>query len=160
LPLGALAAQTDDVLVIEPVLFPQHSPRRPRPGSAPLLPGVPLPHGLRSSDARKATDTAAGDPLRADAPERPHRQGPGGRPGGEGTGGWPPAPPGSLLLVCEWPAVGIRVTSAAVDAQLVIDAAARAQALLPHPGEPQAFQSGCTSYAAGPGRADEPTDTD
>jgi hypothetical protein len=56
--------------------------------------------------------------------------------GGGGSGGghwdqdlwiWPLPPPGSLTFVCEWPAAGLDLTRAEVDAQLVIDAAERSQ---------------------------------
>ena len=57
--------------------------------------------------------------------------------GGGGGGGewrqrlwiWPLPPPGPLTFACEWPAAGIKLTLAEVDAQLVIDAAGRAQQL-------------------------------
>jgi hypothetical protein len=41
---------------------------------------------------------------------------------------WPLPPPGPLALVCEWPAAGISLTRLELDAQSIIDAAARAQA--------------------------------
>lgn len=41
---------------------------------------------------------------------------------------WPLPPPGPLALVCEWPAAGIPLTRLELDAQAIIDAAARAQA--------------------------------
>jgi hypothetical protein len=60
-----------------------------------------------------------------------------------------------LLFLCEWPAVGIAVTRAEIDAQLVIDAASRAQALFPDAGEPGIGRSGWTSYGA----LEQPPDT-
>jgi hypothetical protein len=44
---------------------------------------------------------------------------------------WPLPPPGPLQLVCEWPAMEIALTRYEIDAQLILDAAARAQKILP-----------------------------
>ena len=64
---------------------------------------------------------------------------PGGRSGGGSIGGgtswfqgfslWPLPPPGPLTFVCEWPALGLAESRAEIDAQSVLDAAARAQVL-------------------------------
>ena len=57
-------------------------------------------------------------------------------PGGGGGGGgswrqtqwvWPLPPPGPVVLVCEWPAMNIPLTRSELDAQTILDAAARAQ---------------------------------
>jgi hypothetical protein len=63
-----------------------------------------------------------------------HQQG-----GGGGSGEWrqrfwvwPLPTPGPLTFACEWPAAGIELTLVEVDAQLVIDAAGRAQQLFEH----------------------------
>jgi hypothetical protein len=59
-------------------------------------------------------------------------------PGGGGGGGaswhqtnwvWPLPPPGPLAFVCEWPAAGIALTRTEIDAQLVLEAAERAQVI-------------------------------
>jgi hypothetical protein len=42
---------------------------------------------------------------------------------------WPLPPAGRLALVCEWPAAGILLTRHEIDAQLILDAASRAQRL-------------------------------
>jgi hypothetical protein len=64
--------------------------------------------------------------------------------GGGGSGGghwqqdlwiWPLPPPGALTFVCEWPAAGLDLTRAEVDAQLVIDAAERSQEIFQRTGE-------------------------
>lgn len=52
-------------------------------------------------------------------------------------------PPGTLTLVCEWPAMAIPVTRSHVDAQPILDAAARAQVIfsddhLPEPPDDDA----------------------
>jgi hypothetical protein len=48
---------------------------------------------------------------------------------------WPLPPAGPLRFVCEWPAAGIELTSVEVDAQLVIEAAGRAQQIFERTGE-------------------------
>jgi hypothetical protein len=40
---------------------------------------------------------------------------------------WPLPPPGTMAIVAEWPATGIPVTRRALDAQIIRDAAARAE---------------------------------
>jgi hypothetical protein len=45
---------------------------------------------------------------------------------------WPLPPPGPLSFVCEWPAAGIPLTRAQIDAQALIDASARAQEIFPN----------------------------
>jgi hypothetical protein len=57
--------------------------------------------------------------------------------------GWPLPPPGPLAFVCEWPAAGIAVTRSEIDAQLVLDAADRAQLIFPDDGN-----RGGTSYTS------------
>jgi hypothetical protein len=60
--------------------------------------------------------------------------------GGGGGGGrwhhdfwvWPLPPAGPVTFVCEWPAAGIALTRVDVDAQLLIDAAARAREMFPN----------------------------
>ena len=44
---------------------------------------------------------------------------------------WPLPPPGTLTFVCEWPHFQIGETRATIDAQVIIDAAARAVPLWP-----------------------------
>jgi hypothetical protein len=58
--------------------------------------------------------------------------------GGGGGGGWhqdewvwPLPPPGPVSFVCEWPAAGISLTRSEIDAQTILDAAARARTLFP-----------------------------
>jgi hypothetical protein len=49
---------------------------------------------------------------------------------------WPLAPPGELLVACEWPNAGIELTTATVSADLLRDAANRAKELWPPPDLP------------------------
>jgi hypothetical protein len=47
---------------------------------------------------------------------------------------WPLPPAGPLEFVCEWPAIGVAETRAVIDAQLILDAAARSTRLWPENG--------------------------
>jgi hypothetical protein len=44
---------------------------------------------------------------------------------------WPLPPSGALQLICEWPQMEIPLTRKEVDAQLILDAAARAEEIFP-----------------------------
>jgi hypothetical protein len=44
---------------------------------------------------------------------------------------WPLPPRGPIAFVCEWPAAGIPLTRREIDAQLILDAAARARIIFP-----------------------------
>jgi hypothetical protein len=44
---------------------------------------------------------------------------------------WPLPPAGPVTFVCQWPALGIPESRADVDAELILDAAARAVQLWP-----------------------------
>ena len=44
---------------------------------------------------------------------------------------WPLPPPGDLVIACEWPNLGLELTTVTTDANRIIDAAARAQELWP-----------------------------
>ena len=97
--------------------------------------------GVQFSDGAKATNVGAapGFAGRDEKPSAPvlHPQGGGGGPGSWRLGFWvwPLPPPGPLAFVCEWPAASIPVTRHEIDAQLVLDASARAQEMFP-PGTP------------------------
>jgi hypothetical protein len=97
--------------------------------------GIPpemLRFGVEFADGTKATNTAGR--IRGLREEPP--PGPVLTPGGGGGGGgnwrqtvwvWPLPPPGRMAFVCEWPAGGIPLTRHELDAQLILDAASRAQ---------------------------------
>jgi len=90
-----------------------------------------LRFGLEFSDGRKATNVGGWTPREEGEPDGPVLLG-GGGGGGRGRWDqrfwlWPLPPPGSLSFVCEWPAADLSLSRADVDAQLVIDAAARAR---------------------------------
>jgi hypothetical protein len=44
---------------------------------------------------------------------------------------WPLPPSGPLQLICEWPQMEIPLTRREVDAQLILDASARAEEIFP-----------------------------
>jgi hypothetical protein len=162
--LHTKAAPDLDELDIDPLLFGPHRHRRRRRGSPEhSMPDDMLRFGIQFSDGRKATNTGALHHL--DEPPTGPVMHPGGGSGGGGDWRqdnwvWPLPPPGPLLFVCEWPAMEIAVSTAEIDAQLVIDAASRAQALFPGAGEPSTGGSGWTSYAPLQRKSDAPTETD
>jgi hypothetical protein len=55
---------------------------------------------------------------------------------------WPLPPPGSLGFVCEWPAAGIGLSLVEIEAQLIIDAAERAEFLWEDGAAPGAARVG------------------
>jgi hypothetical protein len=108
-----------------------------------------LRFGVQFSDGAKATnvDLRRGfPPDRKAQPEGPvlSPRGGGGGPGSwrQGYWVWPLPPAGPLAFVCEWPAASIPQTRAEIDAQLVLDAAARAQEIFaPGPDPPPAVSA-------------------
>ena len=111
--------------------------------SAGELPDDLLRFGIEFSDGRKVTtlDSFPGPDAPAGASaDRPVLLPQGG--GGDGRRWdqrywvWPLPPPGPLAFVCEWPALGIEVTRLEIDAQLVLDAAGRAEVLWPDEPRP------------------------
>jgi hypothetical protein len=99
------------------------------------LPGELLRFGIELSDGRKATSLGVyGGEEEPPGPVLSPR-------GGHGGGGawdveywlWPLPPPGPLAFVCEWPARGIALTRAEIDAAIVRDAAESAETLWPSP---------------------------
>jgi hypothetical protein len=119
------AGDQDD---LDPLMFHHHRMHR---GGADIPPEL-LRFGVQFSDGSKATNTG-GFHHDCCPPAGPVMH----FGGGEGGGGswrqtqwiWPLPPPGMLTLVCEWPAMGIPVTSSEIDAQLILDAATRAQVI-------------------------------
>jgi hypothetical protein len=93
-----------------------------------------LRFGIEFPDGSKATNV--GGRLRhhgvgEEPPPAPVLQTNGGSSGGghwqQDLWIWPLPPPGVLTFVCEWPAAELELTRSELDAQLVIDAAGRAQ---------------------------------
>jgi hypothetical protein len=93
-----------------------------------------LRFGVQFSDGSKATNVG-GRGYAGEEPEGPVLWGMGGGGGGgrwrQDFWVWPLPPAGPLVFVCEWPAAGIPLTRAEVDAQLLLDASTRARALFP-----------------------------
>lgn len=96
------------------------------------MPDEILRFGVEFSDGRKATTLDGWEGHRGE-PASPRLIPRGG--GGGGTRWiqeywlWPLPPPGSLAFVCEWPAQGVELTRAEIDAEAVIEAAERAEVL-------------------------------
>jgi hypothetical protein len=137
--------------------FVMHRRRR----SAELEPEL-FRFGVEFADGRKATNL--GHPFQRDQQDEDPSQpvliargsGGGGRSWQMNWWVWPLPPPGSLALVCEWPAQGIAQTRHELDPAPLLDAAAQIEPLWPN-GEPTGGTGSSvqviTSHAA---RADQP----
>lgn len=126
-----VVTMTGDEEDVDPWLF--HPRRRLQHGAADEIPPEMLRLGVQFADGSKATNTT-----RFHHGRQPPASGPVMHPGGGGGGGggwrqtqwvWPLPPPGALTLVCEWPAMNIPLTRSELDAQAILDAAARAQVI-------------------------------
>lgn len=150
--LLALAApgQDEDELP-DPMLFgPARHRVRHRGGE---IPDDVLRIGIQFSDGRKATNTGGFPHVPPDfenPPEAPVLHSGGGGGGGrswhQSEWVWPLPPPGPLAFVCQWPAAGIPLTRHEIDAQVILDAASRAQVVFPNGPEQRGGTS--ISYAA------------
>jgi hypothetical protein len=141
----------DEADELDPMLFEGrrrlHGGRR---NAESEIPDEMLRFGVEFADGKKATNTAeqllvdlAGGTAHtftaadaSDAPSQP--SGPVLQLGGGGGGGgnwtqsvwiWPLPPRGRLAFVCQWPAAAIELTRRDIDAQVVLDAASRAQVI-------------------------------
>ena len=146
-----MAAPGQDELDLDPLMFRRHRLAHGR-REQDEIPAELLRIGVQFSDGSKATNTS-GYGYDQDPPPGPvmHEHG-----GGGGGGSWrqtywiwPLPPPGPLIFVCEWPAAGITLTRADIDAQTILDAADRAQVLFPDQSA-DGSQAGWTSYAPAP----------
>jgi hypothetical protein len=134
----------------DPMMFHHH---RQQQGAGSGIPPELLRLGVQFADGSKATN------IRGFVDEASPPAGPVMHPCGGGGGGgswrqtqwvWPLPPPGVVAFVCEWPAMGVALTRSEVDAQTILDAAARAQVIfsdedLPEPpdeGGPAPMASG------------------
>jgi hypothetical protein len=121
-----------------------------------------LRFGVAFSDGRKATNVS-GAGRGPGEPTAPVLWGMGGGGGGgvwrQDFWVWPLPPAGPLGFVCEWPAAGIQLNRKEIDAQLLLDAGARARGLFPD--EPTSHRgSSWTSFGGSSfgGRLDDPGD--
>ena len=128
--LALAAPGQDEADLPDPMLFGPR-PHRHRGGE---IPDDVLRIGVQFSDGRKATNTGGfrhTPPDFENPPEAPVMHSGGGGGGGgnwhQNEWVWPLPPPGPLAFVCEWPAVGIPLTRHEIDAQVILDASARAQ---------------------------------
>jgi hypothetical protein len=138
---------SQDLEELDPLLFEGRRMRRGRGAGETAIPDEMLRFGVEFADGRKATNTAD-EPLAnfeggsmqrsvavqaSGAPGGPVLQ----TGGGSGGGGnwkqsiwiWPLPPPGRLTFVCQWPAAGIGLTRHEIEAQVLLDAAKRAQVI-------------------------------
>jgi hypothetical protein len=98
-----------------------------------------LRFGIQFADGTKVTNLADRMAWQGDeAPKAPVLRSSGGHAGGgewsQRIWVWPLPPPGQLAFVCEWPAAGVELTRVDVDAQLLIEAAARSTRIFEDPG--------------------------
>lgn len=121
-----------------------------RAGRAELTEEV-LRFGVEFGDGRRATNIG-GFPHGEPAPSEPvlvqRGGGGGGRTWDMRMWLWPLPPPGALVLVCEWPKHAIELTRVEVDAQPLLDAAARSEQLWPG-GEPSSGGGFVSSQMSG-----------
>lgn len=166
LDLLVFATEGEEDEVLDPLLFVPH--RRGALGRAgDGLPDEMLRFGIQFPDGRRATNIGGPRDLRPDG----EPLGPVLSQGGGGGGGrrwqqslfiWPLPPPGRLLLACEWPAAGIALTRAEIDAAPIREAAARsarAQVIFDEPSgvdadgstwsTVQSFSASCSDAGAG-----------
>jgi hypothetical protein len=132
-------AEDDDAL--DPKLFLRPWMRDQLAAGYAGLPAEMLRFGVEFADGTKATNTAARFSLGGRGTQPDLHNEPDGpvlhAGGGGGAGGnwrqsmwvWPLPPAGSLTFVCEWPAADIPLTRHEIDAQLILDAAARARVI-------------------------------
>ncbi len=149
--LELVTMASDEAEELDPLLFEgrRMRGRRRQSAASEILDGM-LRFGVEFADGRKATNTAdqrlanlAGGTMSVStlvsesetvqAPAAPvlHL---GGRGGGGGNWRqsvwiWPLPPPGRLTFVCQWSEAGIELTRNDIDAQLILDAAVRAQVI-------------------------------
>jgi hypothetical protein len=149
--LELLTMASDEAEELDPLFFEGRRMRpRSRQSAASEIPDGMLRFGVEFADGRKATNTAdqplanlAGGTISVSAAvsESGKVQAPAApvlRLGGGGGGGgnwrqsvwiWPLPPPGRLTFVCQWAEAGIELTRSDIDAQVILDAAARAQVI-------------------------------
>lgn len=126
----------EDADELDPMLHgPMHRPGRRRDDAQRDM----LRFGVELADGTRATNTIGREHWQWDEPPATPvlRTGGGYSGGGEWSQRmwvWPLPPPGPLAFVCEWPAAGIGLTRHEIDAQLVIDAAARSRQIFDGPG--------------------------
>lgn len=120
------ASDTDQ---LDPMMFHHH---RMHGGANDVIPPEMLRLGVQFADGSKATNTS-GFHHQGSPPSEPVMHAGGGGGGGgswrQTQWVWPLPPAGPIVLVCEWPAMDIPLTRSDLDAQTILDAAARAQVI-------------------------------
>ena len=143
---------------LEPYMFGPGRRRMPSEGTDPRL-----RLGVQFSDGAKAINVGAGPGFggHGEEPEGPVLRGQGGGGGGgrwrQSYWVWPLPPSGPLAFVCEWSAASIPVTRHEIDAQLLLDAAERAQQIF-EAGPRSEGGGNWTSFAVGETRGSRPNE--
>lgn len=149
--LDLVAMLTPDEDGFDPMLFHrQHMLRR---GAVDEIPPAVLRFGVQFADGSRVTNTGGPerDRRRPTAPVMHSAGGTGGRNHWLQTYWiWPLPPPGMLTFVCEWPEMRIPLSESELDAQLILDAANRAQVLFSdeHLPEPPDEEQGGSAPSA------------
>jgi hypothetical protein len=126
--LLVLAADEDEHELDPMIMGPMRRPGRPLGDAQRDM----LRFGIQFADGTKVTNLADRVAWQRDeAPKAPVLRSRGGSSDGsewaQDMWVWPLPPAGPLEFVCEWPAAGLELTRVEIDAQLLIDAAARSQ---------------------------------
>jgi hypothetical protein len=115
---------------VDHLMLEQHRLQR-----EPVPEGIPpelLRLGVQFSDGGKVTNVG-GRRFDSSRPSDPVMIGGGGGGGGgrwtQQQWVWPLPPPGTVQIVCQWPAADIPLTTTEFDAQVLLDAATRAQVI-------------------------------
>ncbi|MGZ4324680.1 MAG: hypothetical protein ACXVV5_21730 [Solirubrobacteraceae bacterium] len=143
-----IAAPGHAELDLDPMLFGPYHHRARRPSGE--LPADLLRIGVQFADGTKVTNTG-GVGYDQNPPPGPVMF-PGGGGGGDGQWRqtewvWPLPPSGPLTFVCEWPAAEIPLSRANLDAQIILDAAGRAQTIFPEISSSHSSAGSWSSYA-------------
>lgn len=129
----------DDAELPDPMFF---GPRRHHHGhrGGGGIPDELLRLGIQFSDGQKATNTSGLAHFET-RPTHPVMHGGGGGGGGrrwqQSEWVWPLPPAGPLAFVCEWPAAGISLTRHEIEAEVILDAAHRAEVVFPEDPPPE-----------------------
>jgi len=117
----------------EPTNLFGHGPGFPPGGASMFRFGIGFSDGSKVTDAMRFGRRGQAEP--GERVLQPRGGGGGGRRSSAGFWCAPLPPPGRMSFVCQWPARGLEESTLQLEAQLVLDAAARAIAIWPEDAE-------------------------